>query len=107
MKPQQILHGYNVYSVRHEMSVTGGADERCKDLTKKEVESKFGGRVIGGDSCDLLFDGFILDEDEGTTTLVNPRIITRKILFDEDEVHSAADYCLYEAFRNIGTSAIE
>ena len=107
MKPEQIIQGYNVYLIRHEMSVPGLADKKYPDLTKREVGSKFGGRIIGGDYCDLVFDGYYVDPEEGKTVLVNPRITTSKILFDEDEVHNEADYCLDEAFRTIGMSAIE
>jgi hypothetical protein len=94
------------YAITEPMVLNGLASPRNAELSYYE-RNKVGCRILGGDKGDLHFDGYTLDEEEGTTTLDSPVLVTHFKGVTEDEAFNIATEIVAQAMDSVGMDAIE
>ena len=92
------------YHITEQLTVEGLANSRYQDLDKKELNSKYGCRVIGGDKGDIHFYGYDLNHNE--TMLRDPFLFTSLDLTDDD-VNNIAKEILQECYNSIGLESVQ
>lgn len=88
------------YTVTTPLTLPVRANPRFRDLSRHEE----GGRIIGGDKGDLIFDGY--DLDDTSTTLSGVKLRTDLDL-TEDEVNDIAKEILQFSYESIGIETVE
>ena len=88
------------------ITVPFAADPKFAELSRSERHSAKGCRVLGGDLCDIHFDGYDVDDATGTTTLSGVVVLACDGLSDNDVINVVTD-CIMASYEIIGAECIE